>query len=126
MADNYDPHLQAGARAWNAVLVDKSQADADYTRAFQEGDDYGMIEARRRISNCNAELRNLNADYQEYVAANTPPPPPTEAEIQAMPVQNMTHDQWFKYLAKTTKHGVDVDGYRQGMAEVQRRRARGE
>jgi hypothetical protein len=124
MAEN-DPGLQSGIEAWNQICAERSQAQADFDRAVYEGDASGMIEARRRITTYNGELRSLRADYNDYVAANQPPPEPSKEERAARSFDRMDRqDMW--NLANSGKYGADPNAFAAGEAEVRRRRMRGE
>jgi hypothetical protein len=124
MAD--DPYVAAGRHRVAVIDAAISQAQADLQSHVVNNDLESMGESEQTIANLRADRQNLLNLHAEYERSRMPVPEPSDAELQAMPVQNMTHNQWFNYLNKTTKHGVDVDGYRRGVAEVAARRARGE
>jgi hypothetical protein len=124
MAD--DPYIAAGRHRVAVIDAAISQAQADLQAHVVNNDLESAGESEQQIANLRADRQNLLNLHAEYQRSQTPPPEPSEAELQAMPVQNMSHNQWFNYLQKTTKHGVDVDAYRRGVAEVAARRARGE
>jgi hypothetical protein len=108
MTDDF--YVRSGARQMQVLQAARAAQLADLESHRLNNDAESAAEAVQTLANLDAQMRDLNALYQQYQAASQPPPEPDEATLQAMPVQNMTHNQWFRYLNKTTKHGVDVDG----------------
>jgi hypothetical protein len=121
-----DDYIEAGKRRFAVLEAARAAAVADIQAHRVNHDEEAMAEAIQTVANLDADLANLNNLYSRYIQSTQAPPEPDEATLQAMPVQNMSHNQWFNYLNKTTKHGLDVDAYRRGVAEVAARRARGE
>jgi hypothetical protein len=121
-----DPYVAAGRHRIAAIDAAIAQAQADAQAHVVNNDLESLGESEQTIANLRADRQNLLNLHADYQRSQIPAPEPSEAELQAMPVQNMTHDQWFRYLNKTTKYGVDPDGYRRGVIETAARRARGE
>jgi hypothetical protein len=121
-----DWYLERGEQRLAALRAGRAQALADLEAAKRDADADAADNAIAYLADINQQEANTIALYNQYAQSQMPPPEPDEATLQAMPVQNMTHNQWFQYLNKHSKYGVDVDAYRRGMAEVAARRARGE
>jgi hypothetical protein len=81
----------------------------------------------QQLANLDPELANLNNLYQRYQQSVNPPaaPPLSDEERAAKPLNRMNYQDVYAML-KHSKYGVDDNAFREGIAEVQRRRARGE
>jgi hypothetical protein len=121
-----DWYIEVGRQRMAEIAAGRAQAQADLELAKRDNDQYSAAAALQNIADIDQAQANLTRLYDQYIASQTPPPPATDQEILAKPLQSMTHDEWFRFLSKNTKHGLDANSYREGMAEVQRRRARGE
>jgi hypothetical protein len=109
--------ISAERAQWLANL-EQAKASADYDIGAQ---------AEQAIANLDAETQNLHALHNRYVASQTPPAPPelTQEEKAAKPIHAMDYGDVYE-MSQNSKYGVDPDLFRAGMAEVARRRARGE
>jgi hypothetical protein len=128
MSDFYQDSAQ---RRLQQIEAERAAAMADLA-AHRLNSDYDSAgQVIQQVANLDSERANLTALYQRYVAENTPRQPEqrTQEELEHLPWNKMTPDDGLQ-LAKTSKYGRDLDwsdpNVRNGYAEAQRRRYRGE
>jgi hypothetical protein len=123
-----DPFIkQAGHNRWLQLDEFLAQEQANLARHHRTGDVENASMSIQLIANAVQEKQALQALHDEQVRAETPPPAPpplTREEQMAKPLEKMTwEDGW--NIANTSKHGVDPESFKAGMAEVMRRKAQG-
>jgi len=124
--DDYYTHL--ARQQLQRLNADRAQTLANLENAKSQSDYELAGDAVQQLADIEAKKQNLISLHDQYVRSQTPvePPEPTPEERHAKPIERMDYgDVW--EMCKNSKHGVDEDGFRAGMAEVARqRRARGE
>ena len=122
-----DFYLQAGGQRLAQLEAERAAALADLAAHKANRDAESAAQTIQQIANLDIEVRNLNDLYVRYQASQNPPAPRpvSPEEREARPWQNMDWSDAYE-IAKRSKHGVDDNAFRAGMAEVYRRRARGE
>jgi hypothetical protein len=107
------------------INADRAQALANLEQAKAAADYDTASDAVQQIANLDAESRNLHDLHSRYVTSQRAPEAPelTREERFAKPWERMDYgDVW----DMVKDHGADPEAFRQGMAEVARRKARGE
>jgi hypothetical protein len=126
-----DFYLEAARERQNAIELELASCKADLLAHRQNGSLAEAGEAVQRIADLTSQQSNLQALCQGYIQSQTPPQPEvlTDEERAAKPWHRMTPDDGLQ-LAKTSKYGKSLDwsdpNVRNGYAEAQRRRYRGE
>jgi hypothetical protein len=133
MTDDF--FISAAQRRANELAADLAEIDASLARARADGNSYAASEMIQNRANILAERRNLEASYNEYVRAQQPQQqvPTTEGEFMARAPERMTGEDVDRIFRKS-KYARDINWsdpsvasrVQQGLAEVQRRKARGE
>jgi hypothetical protein len=109
------------------INAETAACQADLAAHKANGDYDSAGQTIQQLANLAAEQDNLSRLYNNYVQSQQPRQPRelTDQERLAKPVHRMDYgDVW--QMANTGKYGVDEAKFRAGMAEVQRRKARGE
>jgi len=126
-----DFYLSAAQQRAAELEVELSAAKTDLLTYRHNQDLPGAGEAVQRIANLTAEQSNLQGLVQGYIQSQQPAQPEvlTDEERAAKPWHRMSADDGLQ-LAKTSKYGKNLDwsdpNVRNGYAEAQRRRYRGE
>jgi hypothetical protein len=129
MADDW--YIEAGKARLQEIAAERAQHLANLEAARRD-DPYGAGvdagNAVQQIANLDAEHANLMNLYQRYWNSQHPPAPPepTPEEVAARPISAMSYADVYNLVKRDSKYGVDDNAFREGMAEVARRRARGE
>jgi hypothetical protein len=125
MADDW--YIEVGKQRLADINAQRSQAVADLEAAKVRYDSDTAADAIQRIADCDAQRANMMGLYNQYWHSQNPPQPPepSREERMAKPLERMDYNDVYEML-KHSKYGVDDDAFRAGIAEVQRRRARGE
>ena len=124
-ADDYYTHL--ARQQIQRLEANKAQCLADLQRAKADADYETAGSAVQELADIEAKRQNIVALHDQYVRSQTPVEPPelTPEEKAAKPWSAMDYgDVW--EMSATSKYGVDENLFRAGMAEVARRRAKGE
>ena len=124
-ADDYYTHL--ARQQIQRLEANKAQCLADLQRAKADADYETAGSAVQELADIEAKKQNIVALHDQYVRSQQVPEPPelTPEEKAARPISAMDYgDVW--EMSATSKYGVDENLFRAGMAEVARRRARGE
>jgi hypothetical protein len=127
MPNDGDFYLRAASQRANIIQAETAAAQADLAAHRANGDLESAAEAVQRLANLQAEAANLSTLYSNYRRSTQPPAPAevSQEERHARPWDRMDYsDTWA--ISKNSKFGVDEDAFRAGIAEVQRRKARGE
>jgi hypothetical protein len=126
MADN-DWYIEQGRARMQQISAARASAVADLEIAKSHYDDDSATIAIQTIADLDAQRANLSNLYDAYVRSAYPPAPPEPSpeERAAKPLSRMDYSDVYQML-KGSKYGVDDNAFRAGIAEVQRRRARGE
>jgi hypothetical protein len=122
-----DFYLQAGSQRLAQIEAERAAALADLAAYKANGDRDSAAASIQQIANLDVELANLNNLYQRYQQSQNPPvpPEPTLEERRAKPWEKMDYsDVW--EMSKSKYGPPDEASFRAGIAEAQRRRARGE
>jgi hypothetical protein len=114
-------------RQLDEINAQQRQVEANIARAKADNDDYLGGEYAREHAQLRATRNMIIADYNEEMARQTPkaPPPQTAEEWRVKSAEKMDWNDAYQVAAKS-RHGVDMDAFKRGIAEVQARRARGE
>jgi hypothetical protein len=126
-----DFFIEAAQAQAAEIDADIAEIDAGLARCRADGDDHSARRLIQGRAEANAKRRNLVAEYNAYVAANTPrqPEPLTEGEYLAMPADKMLQrpDAIAKLYATSRYYDPnDAESnrrYQAGLVEVQRRKA---
>lgn len=122
--DNYI--LQQISERVGELDADLAEINAGLARARSNGDDYKVKELIQGYANAKAERRNLEVESEAYIRDNTPQPVNRDA-WRSKQLDQMTPNDAFEMINATSKYGkVTPEEYRQGYAEVQRRKAAGD
>jgi hypothetical protein len=105
----------------------RAQALADLAAAKANSDYDSAGLAVQELADIEAKKANVVALHEQYVRSQTPVEAPelSQEEKHAKPIERMDYADVYE-MANTSKYGVDENLFRAGMAEVQRRRAKGE
>jgi hypothetical protein len=121
-----DPYLKGAKAQFDSLRAGRAQALAEIEAYRQGGDDALMGEAIQRLADINAAEQNLNALANQYAASQQPPPPESAEQRARKPISEMNYNDVYRMVKEGSRFGVDDDAFRAGIAEVQRRRSRGE
>ena len=125
MADDF--YQFSAKQRLQQINANRAQALADLENAKANSDYESAAASVQQIANLDADRNSLMTLHRQYVESQTPIAPPelSQEEKHAKPIERMDYaDVWD--MANTSKYGVDENLFRAGMAEVARRRARGE
>jgi hypothetical protein len=122
---NDDFLYRSAAKQYQVLQAGRDEAVANLSNARRYDDADAAAENIQYIANIDAQIRDLNDLCNRHVASQQPPPEPSREERLAKPLNRMNYSDVYEML-KHSKYGVDHDAFREGIAEVQRRRARGE
>jgi hypothetical protein len=115
--------------------ADMAEINAGLARAKAEGDDHSARQLIQGLANARAERRNLEIEYQQYVASQQPrqPAPATDGEWMMRPADKMTGEDVDRIFAKSKFYTPGMwseretaDRVNAGLAEVERRRRMGQ
>ena len=126
-----DFYTSAAQQRFAELEASRAQSLANLQSAKATGDQYSASAAVQELANIDAEARNLAALHQQYQASQNPPPAPEASaeERHARPWDKMDGQDMLN-LARGSKYAADLKPddphFRAGLAEVQRRRQRGE
>jgi hypothetical protein len=122
-----DWYVEKGEERLAQISAARAQCVADLEAAKARYDDDGAVSAIQSIADLDAQRTSLLSLYQQYWNSMNPPAPPEPSpeERAAKPLSRMDYGDVYEML-KHSKYGVDDNAFRAGIAEVQRRRARGE
>jgi len=122
-----DEALRIGRQQVARIDAGLARANADYQEAMTNGDDATAQDAMQQYADLSAQRNNLVGAYHQQVAAEQAAAPRelSAEEKAARPLSHMTYQDAYE-LAQTSRYGVDDNAFRAGIAEVQRRRSRGE
>jgi hypothetical protein len=129
MSDFYD---QAARKQYSTLQAARARVLANLEEHKATGDDYSAQEELQTLATLNDQMASLERLHQQYNASlhPAPPPPPTEAEWHAKSAERMTPEDAVQVFAKSKYFPKDaasdpdfMNRYRQGVAEVQRRKA---
>jgi hypothetical protein len=120
-----DPNIRAAQYRAREIETQITNAQARLAENNLYGNEQDAAACIQEIANLGAEKTNLHALYANYVASQTPPAPRqlSPEEEHAKPIQNMTYADVYRMAKNDSKLGVDDNRFREGIAEVQRRRA---
>ena len=109
------------------INANRAQALADLEVCKANSDYESAAQAVQQIADLDSQRANLVALHRQYVESQTPVAPPelSQEEKHAKPIEAMNYGDVYE-MANTSKYGVDENAFRAGIAEVARRRARGE
>lgn len=124
MAEDF--YIQSASARAAQLEAELQAAKADLAAHRANNDVESAAMTVQSIANLENEKQNLSNLYTSYVRSQQPPPPETQEQKQAKPWSQMNYqDVW--ELASNSKYGSpDESSFKAGMAEVARRRARGE
>jgi multidrug efflux pump subunit AcrA (membrane-fusion protein) len=123
MSDDF--YLEMGKKRWADLDAQRAQELANLQAAKASYDEESAAAAIQNIANLDAERANLTNLYDNYIRSNQPPPQPTKEERAAKPWERMNYsDVW--EMSKSKYGPPDEAKFREGIAEANRRRARGE
>jgi hypothetical protein len=125
MSDDY--YTRVAKEQWAQLSAEKAQVLAHLEVAKANADDYSARASVQALADVEAKRANLVSLHQQYKASQEPVQPPelTQEEKHAKPWDRMTYaDTW--EIANTSKHGVDPEAFKAGIAHVAARKARGE
>jgi hypothetical protein len=120
-----DFYVAAGRRQLAVLEAAKAAALSDLQAHRLNNDAESAAETIQTIAGLDAQTRELTALYNQYAASQAPPQEPSDEERAAKPLNRMNYQDVYAML-KHSKYGIDDAAFREGIAEVQRRRARGE
>ena len=122
-----DFYVYAAQQRMAEIEAQRAQSLADLAQYRATNDYQSAGQAVQEIANLDAQRQALVNLHSQYVESQRVPEPPelTPEEKAAKPISAMDYgDVW--EMSATSKYGVDENLFRAGMAEVARRRAKGE
>jgi len=125
-ADDYYSHLARQQIQRLDASAAQARADLEMAKANADYESAGVaVQTLADIEQQKQNVLNLHDQYVRSQQGPPPPPEPTQEEKAARPWDKMDYgDVW--EMSQNSKYGVDENAFRAGMAEVARRRARGE
>jgi hypothetical protein len=122
-----DDLIEAAEQQFKTINAAKMRAQAHLAEYRAEGNRDGIAEQLQEIANIDTAAANLSNLYQRYHREQNPPAPPAQSaeEWRVKSAEKMDWNDAYQVAAKS-RHGVDMEAFKAGIAEVQRRRARGE
>jgi hypothetical protein len=122
-----DEYVRLARLRSQQLAAERQQAIANLSRAVADEDETSGTFYVQQVANLDAEASNLNRLHQQHMAAQNPPAPAPQSDQEwlSKSPERMDWSDAFAVAGKS-KYGVDVEAFKQGIAEVQRRRARGE
>jgi hypothetical protein len=123
---NDDFYIQAAQQRLNVIEAEKAACLADLQSHRLNGDADSAGDAVQRLANLESEKSNVVALVNQYAASQAPPPPLSQEERMAKPWDKMDYSDAYELAKSGSRFGIDDDAFRRGIAEVQKRRARGE
>ena len=123
MADFYQESAEARMERLN---YQRQMAMTNLQEARLTGDVHSGGEAAQEIADIDAAKANLIKLHNAYLQSQQPVhQEQTDQEYMHKSPERMDYSDSYRIAAKS-KHGVDEAAFRAGIAEVQRRKARGE
>jgi hypothetical protein len=112
----------------NQLAAHYAQVNADYARAKAEGDTETAASCAEAIAELEDKAARLDRLHQRHIASQNPPAPQplTDGEFMARAPERMDYNDVWRMASKSKYGAPDEASFRAGIAEVQRRRARGE
>jgi hypothetical protein len=123
---NQDPNVSAAVFRDREIQTQIAAANADLQAYNLNGDTQSAAAAVQQIATLSREREDLHRLYAQYTASQEPQyqAPLTREELEALPPEKMHYGHVYEMLKGTSKHGVDDNWFRAGMAEVQRNPSR--
>jgi hypothetical protein len=123
-----DFYLTAAQQRANMIEAELASAKADLAAYKANNDVESAGSTVQQIANLTAEQQNLSNLYSAYVQSQQPQQAPelSPEERAAKPIHRMDYRDAYELAKSGSKYGVDDNAFRAGIAEVQRRKARGE
>jgi hypothetical protein len=122
-----DIYTFAARERLQRLEADRARALAELQEAKASNDTYAMGDAVEAIAALDVRKECILGLHDRYVRSQTPVQPPelTQEEKAAKPIHAMDYSDVYE-MSQKSRYGVDENAFRAGMAEVLRRRARGE
>lgn len=121
-----DFYLKSAKAQMQAIATQRAEALAQLEAAKASDDKWAAAASVQEIANLAAAQENLGRLVNQYVQSQQPPPPESAEMKEAKPLSQMNYADAYELAQRGSKYGIDPDAFRAGIAEVQRRRARGE
>ena len=123
MSDFYQESAEARMERLN---FQRQMALTNLQEARMTGDVHGGGEYAQEIADIDAAKANLVKLHNNYLQSQQPVhQEQTDQEYMHKAPERMDYNDSYR-IASKSKHGVDEAAFRAGIAEVQRRKARGE
>lgn len=122
-----DDLLGAAEQQMRTLQAARARIQADLAEARAYGDPAVIGQEIQALANVDQQVQALSNLADRHARSQNPPAPlpQTAEEWRVKSADKMTWDDAYHVAAKS-KHGVDMDAFKAGIAEVQRRRSRGE
>jgi hypothetical protein len=129
MSDDFE--LRAIRTRAQALVVQRRAAETKWAAAKLDDDEALAGQAAQTIADIDAQGENLNRLYEQEMRRRNPPAqvPETEGEFQSRAPERMTYVDTIRIMGKS-KYRLspeqEAENLRQGVAELQRRKASGD
>jgi hypothetical protein len=122
-----DDLVDAADKQFKIIAAARSRAQADLDDYRAMGNTEGIAEELQTIANLDNSARNLSDLARRHAQSQQPaqPVPQTDQEWLSKAPEKMDYNDVARMVSKS-KYGFDDASFRAGIAEVNRRRARGE
>jgi hypothetical protein len=124
---NDDYYTRLAKEQWQQLTAERAQILANLETAKANSDDYSARASVQELADVEAKRASLVQLHEQYRASQQAPQAPelSQEERNAKTWDKMDYsDVW--EIANTSRHGVDPDAFRAGIAYVAARKARGE
>jgi hypothetical protein len=114
-----DWYTEQARAQWAQLSAEKAQVLARIEDAKANG--YSAASEVQELADVEAKRANLTMLHEQYRASQQAPAQPelSAEERYAKPIERMNYNDVYE-MAATSKHGVDLESFRRGIAHVQR------
>jgi hypothetical protein len=122
-----DDLIAAAEQQMRTLHAARTRTQADLAEARAYGDPGTIGTEIQTLANVDQQIQALADLARRHAQAQNPPQqaPQSDQEFLSKAPERMDYNDTYR-IASKSRHGVDMDAFKAGIAEVQRRRARGE
>jgi hypothetical protein len=125
----HDDDLVDGAeQQFKLIQAARARSEADLAEYRADRNTAGIAEELQTIANLDNSARNLSNLVERHARSQQPAAPvyQTDGEFMAKSPERMDYNDVYRIASKSKYGAPDDAAFRAGIAEVNRRRARGE
>jgi hypothetical protein len=123
---NDDFYLAAAQQQLAALDAERAACLADLAAFRVNNDRESAAGVVQSLADIEAKRQNLVSLANQYTASQQPPEPESPEMRARKPIHEMNYSDVYEMTKRDSKYGIDDDAFRRGIAEVAKRRARGE